>query len=129
MSLAESLNDALVDCVKACGGSKPVAHALWPSKPLDAAQRHLLACLNESKPERLCPDDMLLLLRMARDRGCHVGMQYIAHALSYAEPVPIEPRDELADLIRQYISRKEQEKADDSRIERLLEQQLRVRAA
>ena len=30
-------------------------------------------------------------------------MQYLAQALSYAEPVPIEPKDEAAELRRQFI--------------------------
>jgi hypothetical protein len=99
----ESLNDALIECVKACGGSKKVGHTLWPGKAVDAAQRHLLACLNEDKPERLCPDDLLHLLRLARGVGCHAGVEYIAAALGYAPPQPIEPEDERAQLQRQFV--------------------------
>ena len=40
---------------------------------------------------------------MARERGCHAGMQYLAAALSYAEPVPVEPKDEADELRRQFI--------------------------
>ena len=39
----ESLNQALVECVKAAGGSAIVGPKLWPEKMKDAAQRLLLA--------------------------------------------------------------------------------------
>lgn len=101
MSQPESLNDALIECVKACGGSKAVGHRLWPEKAVDAAQRHLLACLNEDKPERLSPEHLMLLLRMSREHGHHGGVQFILSALSYAPTTPIEPKDEAAELQRQ----------------------------
>jgi hypothetical protein len=103
MAAFESFNSALIECVRACGGSKVVAHKLWPEKTVDAAQRHLLNCLNEDKPERLTPDHTLMLMRMARKKGCHVGMQFLCAALGYAQPVPIDHRDEAAELKRQFI--------------------------
>lgn len=100
----DSLNDALVSCVKACGGSKQVACALWPEKSPEAAQRLLLDCLNDDRPAHLSPDHVMLVLRLARAKGCHAGFYYMADALGYAHPTPIEPRDELADLQRQFIA-------------------------
>src|SRR4051812_7265690 len=99
--LCESFNDALIACVKACGGSSQVGRKLWPEKTPEAAQRALLDCLNEDRPARLAPDQVLLVMSLARAKGCHTGMTYIAEHLGYAEPVPIEPKDELADLLRQ----------------------------
>jgi hypothetical protein len=128
MTVPESLNDALIECVKACGGSKKVGHTLWPGKTVDAAQRHLLACLNEDKPERLCPDDLLHLLRLARAVGCHSGVEYIAEALGYAKPQPIEPKDELGDLLRQYLQQRDQDKNRDERLQRLIADHLKARA-
>lgn len=126
--MLESLNDALIECVKACGGSKTVGVALWPAKGVEAAQRQLLACLNPERNEKLGPDEVLHLLRLARERGCHAGMHYLAEALSYAEPVPIEPQDELADLLRQYLAAREERGRKDARLERLLLQHLGVKA-
>lgn len=100
----ESLNDALITCVKDCGGSKAVGCALWPEKSTDSAQRLLLDCLNEDRPQRLAPEQVLLILRYARERGCHVGMQFLADELSYAAPVPIEPKDEADELRRQVLA-------------------------
>ena len=125
----ESINEALIACVKECGGSKQVGSKLWPEKALDAAQRHLLACLNEDKPERLSPEQLVLLMRMGRERGCHSIINYMAETLGYAQPVPIDPKDELTELMRQYLQRREQDARRDERLDRLLAHHLSVRAA
>jgi hypothetical protein len=103
MSEFETLTDCLIECVKAAGGSKQVGHKVWPEKTVDAAQRHLLNCLNEGKAERLTPDQVLLIARLARERGCHAYIEHVAKDLSYSEPVPIEPKDEADELRRQFI--------------------------
>ena len=99
----ESLNQALIECVKVAGGSKVVGHKLWPEKAVDAAQRHLLACLNEDKPERLSPEHLLMVMRLARERGCTVGIDYMLRELSCSPSQMIEPRDEVVELQRQFI--------------------------
>lgn len=120
----ESLQDALIGCVKACGGSKTVAHRLWPEKPVEAAQRHLLACLSEGKPERLSPEHLLMLLRLARAHGHHEGIAFILADLGYAPTTPIEPKDEAADLIRQFSDLKEGMERITARLEHLQPQLL-----
>lgn len=120
MNEYESLNHALIDAVKALGGSKVVAARLWPEKDPLAAQRHLLACLNEDKPERLSPDHLMLLLRMARDIGHHGAFAHMSHMLSYAEPQPINPRDELTELLREYREFRRGDSAMAERIERAI---------
>lgn len=103
MTTYETLNDALIECVKAAGGSKHVGNKVWPEKTIDAAQRHLLNCLNEGKAERLTPEQTLLIAKLARDHGCHAYMHYASHALSYSEPAPVEPKDEADQLRREFI--------------------------
>lgn len=117
--LPESLNDALIECVKTCGGSKVVGLALWPAKGVEAAQRQLLACLNSERNEKLGPDELLHVLRMARERGCHAGVAFIAASLGYAEPVPIEPEDERAKLQREFIEASKHMARLADRIERV----------
>jgi hypothetical protein len=102
--MIETINEALVACVKACGGSKVVGVALWPEKPALAAQRLLLDCLNEDRPQQLAPEQAMFVFRLARDRGCHAGMSYLSQALSYSMPTPVEPEDEAAMLKRQFIA-------------------------
>lgn len=96
----ESFNDALKACITACGGSKQVGPLLWPEKTPDAAQRLLLDCFNDDRPARLAPDQVLFVLRLARSKGCHAGLDYICTDLGYTTPTPIEPRDEAVELMR-----------------------------
>lgn len=114
----ESFNQALIECVKVAGGSKVVGHKLWPEKAVDAAQRHLLACLNEDKPERLSPEHLLMLLRLARDKGCLVGIDFMLGELSCAPAQPIEPKDEIAELQRAFIESVNAQAKIAERIER-----------
>lgn len=100
--MVESFTAALVECVKACGGSAMVGARLWPEKTPDAAQRTLLDCLNDERPARLAPDQVMFVMRLARDRGCHVGMTYLCEHLGYAPPQPVAPRDELAEHLRKH---------------------------
>lgn len=115
----ESLNEALIDCVRACGGSKVVGVLLWPARGVEAAQRHLLDCLNPERPQKLAPEELLHLMRLSRSRGCHSGMEHVCQELSYAHPVPIEPKDEAAELQRQFIEQSKQLCKMAERIERL----------
>jgi hypothetical protein len=115
----ETLNDALIDCVKACGGSKVVGAALWPAKGVEVAQRQLLACLNPDRNEKLSPDELLFVLTMARDKGCHVGMQHIASVASYAQPVPVTKEDAADQLKREFIAATNKLAAMAEQIQRL----------
>jgi hypothetical protein len=120
MVFFDNVNEVLVECVKACGGSKAVGVEIWPAKGMDAAQRHLLNCLNLDRNEKLSPDEVLLIARMARDVGCHVYVEYLAQALSYSKPEPIEPVDELKELLRVQNELRSKLLAGTERVEKLL---------
>lgn len=115
----ESMTEAIRDCVNAMGGAKQVGSKLWPEKTPDAANRLLLSCLNEDRPEHLTLDQLMLILRMARDKGCHIGAAYIMRSLGYADPQPVEPRDESAELQRAFMQSVELQRQILSRMERL----------
>lgn len=117
--MMETMNDALIECIKACGGSKQVGPLLWPEKAPDHAQRALLDALNEDRPAKLNPEQVLHVMRLARAKGCHAGMQFMADALGYAPPTPIEPKDEAAELQRQFIERSAELMKMAERIQRL----------
>ncbi len=116
-----AINDALIACVKALGGSKAVGPLVWPEKTPDAAQRMLLDCLNEDRPQHLTPEQSLLIARLARARGCHEFMAALAAELGYAAPVPIASRDEVADLQRQFVALVRMQSSLVERMERLVE--------
>ena len=119
MTTDGSFNDALVAAVKALGGSKVVGALLWPEKAPDAAQRLLLDCLNDDRPAHLTPDHVRLILRLARQRGHHDAVAWLLADLGYAPPQPVEPRDEVAELQRQFIEASRAMQQLSGRIERL----------
>lgn len=132
MDQIEHLHEALIEAVKACGGTKRMAALLWPAKAaqnLEAARRYLANCLNPECAEKLSLEEIMMIARTAREAGDHTLMRFLAKHLSYAEPTPVEPTDELADLLRQYLQRRERDDARDDRLQRLLAQHLQVRAA
>lgn len=116
----DSPNKALEAVVKALGGSKVVAPRLWPEKGVLEAQRLLCDCLSDDRPAKLDFAQVLFILRLARERGIHAGMHYIADSLGYSQPQPIDPRDELAELLRQSIEANAETQRRQERIERLL---------
>lgn len=100
----ESINDALDACVKACGGAKVVAAKMWPDKTPDAAQRLLLACLNEGRDEKLGPDQTMFILRLGREKGFHGAMSFLATDAGYESPRPVDSEKQakrLVDVIQQ----------------------------
>lgn len=106
MEEIEHLHDALIDAVKACGGSKKVAAMLWPAKAsqnLEGARRSLANCLNPECAEKLSLEEIMLILGAARKRGNHTVIEFLCDALNYSRPTPVEPEDERAKLKREYI--------------------------
>lgn len=104
----EDIWQALRDCVSALGGSKKVGILLRPELDAQTAGRWLLDCLNPERKEKLCVEQVLLILRESRRISCHAGIAFINRDAGYADPQPIEPEDERAALQRMFI---EQSKA------------------
>jgi hypothetical protein len=102
----EDFDSALTTCVGALGGAKVVGVMLRPEyeKEPDKAARWLLACLNPSRDEKLSWDQTFKVMLEAKAVGCHAGMNYIAQHCGYADPQPIEPEDERAELQRLVLS-------------------------
>ena len=92
-------------------------------------QRKLLACLNPERAEKLSLDEVVAVMRLGRQHGCRAPMRFLAHALSYAEPQPIQPRDEADELRRQFIESTRALAAMAARIEGLERQQAQLRVA
>lgn len=86
--------------VQACGGAKAVASRIWPHMPVAEAQRKLLDCLNRERPEKLCIEEFLAVLRLAKEAGFHQAKHWIDADLGYQPTPPQDPkieRDRLAD--------------------------------
>jgi len=116
----EDINDAIRDVVRALGGNKEVGHRLRPEMPANEAGTWLKDCLNPARRERLNPEQVVWLLREGRKVGCHSAMHFIADEAGYLRPVPMEPKDEAAELQRQYIEAVRLQKRLADRMERVM---------
>lgn len=117
----EDLNHALDYLISALGGNKKVAVDLWPSMESapDKAGRKLSDCLNDNHQQKLSPTELLWLLAEGRKQGIHSAMAFITGECGYADPQPIEPEDEAAELQRQFIAAQKEMSAALKRMERL----------
>lgn len=95
--------DALRHVVATLGGPKSVGSALRPEMKPDHAGRWLMDCLNADRREHLSPDHLLQLLAIGRKAGIHTGMSFLAGECGY-QALPVEPADEAAELMRQFIT-------------------------
>lgn len=99
----ETFCEALIECVKALGGSKRVGVLMKPSRSIEDSARWVRDCLNLERRERFEPEEVLWLMREARRVGCHAAMNYLADATGYSQPTPVEPADEAGELQRAFI--------------------------
>ena len=90
----EDVFDVARAAVQAAGGAKAVAGKLWPHMPIAEAQRKLLDCLNRERAEKLCIEEFIAVLRMAREAGFHQAKHWIDEATGYQPTPPSDPKVE-----------------------------------
>jgi hypothetical protein len=100
----ESYESAVSDTIRALGGNKAVGSTLWPAMLADEAGKKLADCLNTKKREKLDLGELRLIRCLAREKGIHILMTYESRDAGYADPQPITPEDEAAQLQREYIA-------------------------
>lgn len=125
LAIFEDIDDALRDVVREMGGTKVVGHWLRPDLAPDAAGAWLKDCLNSERREKLSPRQVMAILRRAHDSGHHQLMEFIAADSGYSAQA-IEPRDELAELQRQFISAVKQSQHIADRLDRMTQPPLTV---
>lgn len=125
MDSITDINSLLIECVKAIGkyeadrhgfvdekkrpaGSKYVGATLWPEKEVQQAQTLLLNCLNPDRAEKLNPDQAYLIEKMARDRGCHLAINFRCEDMSYTQPTPLQPIDEKEQVMRTILEKQDE---------------------
>lgn len=114
-------NDALTGIVHALGGFKKVGVRLRPEyepKPDQAAQ-WLRDCLNPEKRERLNPDQVFMLMRLAREIGYHAAKHWMDSELGYEQGRPLDPVDEAVRLHTRCADLARDLRASVERLERL----------
>jgi hypothetical protein len=100
----EDFYDALRFLVQAGGGAKRIGATLYPEKTPEAAGRCLMDCLNPGRHEKLDPEQLMVLLRLGHEAGCHVGVNYLCGHTGYSQPSPLDPQDEKAELQKRFIA-------------------------
>lgn len=90
----EDIYDALRASIQAAGGVKAVAAALWPSRPAADAHRELLDALNRDRPRKLDPEEVVAILRMAKDADFHAGKHWLDDELGYERGKPLAAEQE-----------------------------------
>lgn len=84
-----------------------------------AAGRLLQDCLNDHRSEKLSPEQVMLVMRMARERECHAVMLYLARECGYSDPSPLDPETEVAKSNREVVEALARATAAMERHERL----------
>lgn len=99
----ESPEDALRAAIQALGGTKTVGSILWPDKGVENASRLLHDCIRPNRAEKLDLSQVLLILTMAKDVGCHTPFQWMASKIGYdIKPVTrAEEVDRLTTVVEQ----------------------------
>jgi hypothetical protein len=99
----ESVNDALLAAVNALGGFKKAGPALRPELSIDQAANWLRDCLNPTRREKLAPEQVMLILRKAREVGYHAAMNFVAMDTGY-KAAPVDPVTQEAELQERFIA-------------------------
>lgn len=104
MNQQQLFYEDIFECVKAAvqhaGGAKEVGPKLWPTKSVFQAQKQLLNCLNREEAQKLCIEELMAIMKLAREAGFHQAKHWIDEALGYQPTPPRDPkieRDRLAD--------------------------------
>jgi hypothetical protein len=124
----EDVYEALRAAVQSMGGAKTVAGRLWPNKPLDQAHKELLDCLNRENPRKLDAEEIIALLRMAREAGFHAAKHWIDAELGYEPSDPSDPVVEKDRLAEELAALRTRTDTLIQKAERLLEAQKQIRA-
>lgn len=99
----EDVYEALRTDIMASGGFKAVGSLLKPESEVTAAGRWLNDCLNGAKSDKLSPEQMMLIIRSAKSHGSYAAMWFMTDQCGFNRPNPVEPEDERAKLMREYI--------------------------
>lgn len=116
----EDIYEAIRTACMALGGMKRVGVMLKPDHSADKAGEWLNNCLNQTRPEKLDPEQIQFISREARKANCHAIATFQNSDAGYAPPIPIEPEDEKARLQREYIASVKAQQRITEKLERLL---------
>lgn len=101
--MTSRIQEAIAQSVDAAGGAAVVGPLLWPDKDRKSAIRLMKACLSPNHRERVSPTQMLQIFKLARAKGCSVGIDCLLSEVGYERSKNISPEAEITDLQRAYV--------------------------
>jgi hypothetical protein len=110
----DTIFDAIGADIAAAGGFKIVAGHLWPSESPQTAATKLRNAINPEQAQKLCPQEVMAIKRLAKEQGSFATVNYEAQSLGF-QVEWITPEDEKARLQREFIE-------GTKRLERVLKQ-------
>jgi hypothetical protein len=122
----EDVFDVAKAAVQAAGGAKTVAGRLWPHKPMAQAHKELLDCLNRESPRKLCIEEFLAVLKMAKEAGFHQAKHWIDGELGYQPTPPTDPKVERDRLAEELSRAADHFKNLQRSVERLMEPSIKA---
>lgn len=96
----ETIDEATLHDVALLGGPKQVGHELRPDLLPHKAGEWLSSCLNPDRREKLDINQYAWIWREAKRKGSLVGLSQLNYECECADPVPIEPEDQRAQLLK-----------------------------
>lgn len=117
----EDIHGALGEIVRALGGVEKVGRQMCPEKTAAAAAQFVRDCLNPERRERFNPEQVWLLFLWARQAGFHGAMRWLADSTGYSAPEPVEPEDERARLMREFVQASSKLEQLGARIEKMMQ--------
>jgi len=120
----DSLFDAIGADIAAAGGFKVVAGKLWPAESIATSAARLRNSINPEQPQKLCPDEVLQIKRLAYEVGSTATVDYEAVQLGY-QAIWIDPKDQAEELRRETRDLLAQVLRNQERLDRAEERALR----
>lgn len=76
---------------------------MFPTEsPIDKG-KWLEKALDPERAEKLALCDLIWILRVGREIGCHSAMYFMTDECSYTRPTTVEPEDQKSELQREVI--------------------------
>lgn len=97
----DTIYDALGADISAAGGFKVVAGKLWPTESPSTAATKLRNAINPDQAQKLCPEEVLAIKRLAKTVFSHATVDYEARELAF-DVKWIQPEDELTRRLREH---------------------------
>jgi hypothetical protein len=111
----ETVDDAIREDIRVCGGFKAIGHTLQPKKSPDDAATWLRNATNPNQNEGIDQHELMVILKRAAENRSSAFLDFLGQQFGFRVEW-IDPEDEAAQIRREV---RDQLKAVNQRMERL----------